>query len=76
LYLYFGESIIFKVALSMFTLGEANILHKDFEETIFFLRSCSTSVNSEKMLSLILFDNSINTKNLYDVYTNILKKGG
>ena len=56
--MFYGEIIIIKVALAIFSLAEPKLLEKSFEESIFYLRNCTFDVKEELLLKHV-FNNKL-----------------
>jgi len=48
--LFEGEVAFIKVALKIFTIIEPELLQKEYAETLYFLRSCTSDVDTNLLL--------------------------
>eukprot|EP01017_Pseudomicrothorax_dubius_P036491 TRINITY_DN5229_c0_g1_i3.p1 TRINITY_DN5229_c0_g1~~TRINITY_DN5229_c0_g1_i3.p1 ORF type:complete len:263 (-),score=49.78 TRINITY_DN5229_c0_g1_i3:355-1143(-) len=74
LFLYNGECILFKTALAVVGQAEEELLDKDSEDIIVYIRQCSYKVDQEKLLGTVLLDSSLGPKSLQETILKFRSK--
>lgn len=49
-----GEVVLYRVGIAIFGCIEKELLEKEFDETLYLIRSCTSKLNSEVLLKAIL----------------------
>ena len=60
--LYFGEVVLYRIALSIMELIRVHIMETSYEDTIGLIQGCSVYVREDKLLELVLAHKLSNQK--------------